>query len=367
MTEEYKQWIVELKGKVRSAQIKAALSVNQALILLYWELGKMITEKENVWGSKLFEQISSDLKSEFPDAGGFSVTNLRYCRLFYNYFSIHQQVVDELKNAENQLYKVHQQVVDEFGEQPDAQFLPQVVTKIPWGHITLLISKVKEYKASFFYIQQTIEKGWTRDLLLNAIKMDSYGQAQNKISTSNFDQTLPAISAEYANEVFKSSYNLGFLGITEPVKEFELEKRLIAKIKNFVLELGKGFTFIGNQHRLEYNGKEYFVDILFFHRGLRSLVAIELKIGSFKAEYVGKMNLYLSLLDKFEKGGEENQSIGIILCADKDHLDVELALQDINKPIGVAEYQLLLPKDELQELLINEIKASEQDSNMNNN
>ncbi len=148
------------------------------------------------------------------------------------------------------------------------------------------------------------------------------------------------------------------MGITEPVKEIELEKRLIDKIRNFILELGKGFSFIGNQHRLEYNGKEYFVDMLFFHRGLRSLVAIELKIGSFKAEYVGKMNFYLSLLDKLEKDESENQSIGIILCADRDRLEVEIALQDINKPIGVSEYQLLIPKDELQALLVNEIKAS---------
>ena len=181
--------------------------------------------------------------------------------------------------------------------------------------------------------------------------MDSYNRAQTQVTTNNFNQTLPLNSAEYANEVFKSTYNLGFLGITEPMKELELEKRLISKIRNFILELGKGFSFIGNQHRLEYNGKEYYVDMLFFHRGLRSLVAIELKIGSFKAEYVGKMNFYLSLLDKFEKGENENQSIGIILCADRDRLDVEIALQDVNKPIGVSEYKLLLPKDELQALL----------------
>ena len=164
------------------------------------------------------------------------------------------------------------------------------------------------------------------------------------------------------NQVFKSTYNLGFLGITEPVRELELENRLIAKIRAFILELGKGFSFIGNQYRLEYNNKDYFVDMLFFHRGLQSLVAIELKIGSFKAEYAGKMNLYLSLLDRQEKGENENPSIGIILCADKDHLDVEIALQDINKPIGVAEYQLLLPKDKLHSLLLTEIKAMEQEN-----
>ncbi len=230
---------------------------------------------------------------------------------------------------------------------------------MPWGHNLLLLNKVQQLEAVAFYATEATTKGWSRDLLLNAIKMDSFSQMQKQIKSHNFNETLPAVHSDYANEVFKDNYNLGFLGVTEPVKELELEKRLIEKIKSFVLELGKGFSFIGNQHRLEYNGKEYFVDMLFFHRGLRSLVAIELKIGSFKAEYVGKMNLYLGLLDKLEKGENENQSIGIILCADKDHLDVEIALQDINKPIGVAEYQLLLPKDRLQNLLIDEIRKSE--------
>lgn len=192
--------------------------------------------------------------------------------------------------------------------------------------------------------------------------MDTYAICVPKLKSNNFDVALPDTQAEYANEVFRSSYNLGFLGITEPVKELELEKRLVAKIKSFLLELGRGFSFIGNQYRLEYNKKEYFVDMLFFHRGLRSLVAIELKIGSFKAEYIGKMNLYLSLLDRLEKGENENPSIGIILCADKDHLDVEIALQDVNKPIGVAEYQLLLPKEELQALLLREINSDENEN-----
>ena len=178
----------------------------------------------------------------------------------------------------------------------------------------------------------------------------------------NFAVTLHVSQANYANAAFRSSYHPGFLAVTDPIKELELEKRLVNKIKSFIMELGRGFTFIGNQYRLEYNNKEYVVDMLFFHRGLRSLVAIELKIGAFKAEYVGKMNLYLSLLDRLEKGENENQSIGIILCADRDHLDVEIALQDINKPIGVAEYQLLLPKEELQNLVFEEIKAIEQET-----
>ena len=234
------------------------------------------------------------------------------------------------------------------------------VAVLPWGHNLLIMDKVNNSDAALFYANEVITKGWSRDLLLNAIKMDRYEIHKQK-TANNFDSTLPKFNAEYANEVFKSSYNLGFLGITEPIKELELENRLITKIRSFVLELGKGFSFIGNQYRLEYNGKEYFVDMLFYHRGLQCLVAIELKIGSFKAEYVGKMNLYLSLLDKLEKGENENHSIGIILCADKDHLDVEIALQDINKPIGVSEYQLLLPKDELQKIIIQELDASEEE------
>ncbi|MCC7429667.1 DUF1016 family protein [bacterium] len=363
--EEYKQWIVELKGKIRSSQAKASISVNTELILLYWELGKIIVAQENTWGSKLIERVSKDLQAEFPDMKGLTRSNLFYCKQFYNFYSnsglvqqpvglILPQAGAKSKNTENQNTEIVQQLVEQFMQHPAAL--------IPWGHNILIFTKVKDIKAAFFYIHQTIEKGWSRDWLLNAIKMDSYAHEQKQIKSHNFNEALPTIHSDYASEVFKDAYNLSFLGITEKVKESELKKRLVEKIKAFVLELGKGFSFIGNQHRLEYNNKEYFAEMLFFHRGLRSLVAIELKIGNFKAEYVGKMNLYLSLLDKLEKGKNENQSIGIILCADKDHLDVEIALQDINKPIGVAEYQLLLPKDELQELLVNEIKASEENN-----
>lgn len=365
LSKEYKQWIIELKGKIRSAQAKAAVSVNTELIRLYWELGKMISAQENTWGSKLIERVSKDLQAEFPNMKGLTRSNLFYCKQFYNFYSdsgliqqpvglILPQAVAESQNTENQNTEIVQQAVEQFMQHPTAL--------IPWGHNILIFTKVKDKKEAFFYIQQTIEKGWSRDWLLNAIKMDSYSNVQKHIQSHNFSESLPAIHSDYASEVFKDAYNLSFLGITEKIKEAELEKRLVEKIKSFVLELGKGFSFIGNQHRLEYNNKEYFVDMLFFHRGLRSLVAIELKIGSFKAEYVGKMNLYLSLLDKLEKGENENQSIGIILCADKDHLDVEIALQDINKPIGVSEYQLLLPKDELQTLLLNEIKANEENN-----
>lgn len=329
---DYNAILRQAVAEIQHARAMIAKQVNSAANSVYWNLGKLLFEKhlEEGYGSGVVKQLSVDLKNEFPDMG-LSPRNLWNMKRFYERYY-----------------------------QADTKLLRSVAV-LPWGHNLLLLDKVQSLSAVEFYANEVITKGWTRDLLLNAIKMDSYNLAQTQVTSNNFNQTLPTISAEYANEVFKSTYNLGFLGIKEPVKELELEKRLIAKIRNFILELGKGFSFIGNQYRLEYNNKEYFVDMLFFHRGLRSLVAIELKIGSFKAEYVGKMNFYLSLLDKLERGENENQSIGIILCADRDHLDVEIALQDVNKPIGVSEYKLLLPKDELQALLINEIKASEKE------
>ena len=234
--------------------------------------------------------------------------------------------------------------------------LLQAVAVLQWGHNLLLINKKLSDEEVYFYATESVSKNWNRDLLLNAIKMNTFAIHKNDIRDNNFFKTLPAIQAKQANEILKDRYNLGFLGVTEPIVEIELEKRLIEKIKLFMLELGKGFAFIGNQFRLEYNSKEYFVDLLFTNRKLNCLVAIDLKIGEFKSEYIGKMNMYLSLLDKLEKEETENQSIGIILCAEKDHLDVELALQDVNKPIAVSDYELLIPKQELQTLVLNEMK-----------
>lgn len=326
---DYTEILHQAISQIRDARTLIARQISGTVNSVYWNLGKLLFEKQlkEGYGSGVVKQLSIDLKNEFPDMG-LSPRNLWNMKRFYERY-----------------YQANTKLL-------------QSVAVLPWSHNLLLLDKVHSLPAVEFYANEASTKGWSRDLLLNAVKMDSYSRAENQLKTDNFSNTLSGIHAEYANEVFKNSYNLGFLGVIEPVKELELENRLIVKIKNFVLELGKGFSFIGNQYRLEYNNKEYFVDMLFFHRGLQSLVAIELKIGGFKAEYVGKMNLYLSLLDKLEKRENENQSIGIILCADKDHLDVEIALQDINKPIGVAEYQLLLPKEELQTLVLNEINAT---------
>jgi len=270
---EYIDILKQAISQIRIARIQIAKQVNSAANSVYWNLGKLLFEKqlEEGYGSGVVKQLSIDLKNEFPDMG-LSPRNLWNMKRFYERY-----------------YQANTKLL-------------QAVAVLPWGHNLLLLDKINSLDAVGFYTNETLQKGWSRDLLLNAVKMDSYSLAQKQFKTHNFDQTLSTAHADYANEVFKSSYNLGFLGITEPVKELELENRLIAKIRAFVLELGKGFSFIGNQYRLEYNNKEYFVDMLFFHRGLRSLVAIELKIGGFKAEYVGKMNLDLSLLDLMEKG-----------------------------------------------------------------
>jgi predicted nuclease of restriction endonuclease-like (RecB) superfamily len=235
------------------------------------------------------------------------------------------------------------------------------VALLPWRHNMLLLRHNLSTEHIVFYANEIINKGWSFDILNLALKSEYHLSLHASEKSNNFAVTMSGENAEYANEIFRSRYHLGFIDAVEPLKELDLERHLVNKISSFIMELGNGFSFIGNQHTLSFNNKDYHVDLLFFHRRLRSMIAIELKIGEFKPEYVGKMNFYLSLLDKLEKAPEENPSIGIILCAGKEHLEVELALQDINKPIGVAEFQYLLPKNKLEEMIKNEIKKRNKD------
>jgi predicted nuclease of restriction endonuclease-like (RecB) superfamily len=313
--------------EIQTGRIAVAKKLNETTISVYWNIGKLLSEKTQTesYGSGVIKKLSVDLKKEFPNMG-LSPRNLWDMKKFYE----HYQLSDEK--------------------------LRRSVAVLPWGHNLLIMSKTNSENEAFFYVTKTIELGWTKDILLNYIKANAYQNELESFKTHNFIKTLPENLANHADEILKSSYNLGFLGVTQAVKERELEQRLAEKIKHFILELGKGFSFIGNQYQLQYNQKEYFVDMLFFNRDLKALVAIELKIGEFKPEYIGKMNFYLTLLEKFERKPDENPPIGIVLCADKNHLDVEIALQDINKPIGVAEYQLLLPKNQLEDLIKKELE-----------
>ncbi len=332
--QDYNELLGQAVAVIETARGFVARQVNNTAIQTRWNIGQLLYERkiESGHGDSVVRRLSADLKKRYPDMG-VSPRNLWDMKQLYQRFY-----------------------------QSDIK-VRQAVALLQWGHILRILhnSKVLDDKAVIYYAHESVAKNWSRDLLLNAIKMEMHKTHALTNTDNNFNETLPAAQAQYANEVFKDTYNLGFLGVTEPLLELELERRLVAKITRFLLELGKGFTFVGNQHVLEYNGKESRVDMLFFHRGLKALVAVDLKIGPFMPEYAGKMNYYLSLLDKLERGEGENKPIGIILCAEKDHADVELALNDINKPIGVADYQLIGSKYELQKLLTDEIKAYEED------
>ena len=313
---EYLIFLNEIKSRIVAARIHAIRSVNKELIELYWDIGKNIVKRQEQysWGKRVVEQLSCDLTREYSNFEGFSKDNLWRMRMFYLEYK------DDLK-------------------------LTQLVPELPWGHNILILQKVKNKKERVYYISSAIKFGWSRNVLLNQIKAEAYVLNLKK-KTHNFPNVLPDHLAEQADESIKSVYNLDFLGISKPVLERQLENRLIEKIKYFMLELGRGYSFIGNQFRLTIGNNEYFIDLLFFNRNLKCLVAIELKTGKFEPEYAGKMDFYLNLLDEQIKLKDENPSIGIILCADKDQIVVEYALRSVKKPIGISEYYLTkkLPK-----------------------
>lgn len=326
---EYNEILQQAVALIEISRSKVAKAVVNISNEMHWNIGKLLYERklDSVHGAGVVKRLSSDLKAAYPSMG-MSVSNLWNMKRLYTRFH---------------------------NSNPKLQ---QAVVVLPWGHINHLITKFgDDDNAILYYAENTLRKGWSRNLLINAVKMEMHKHQPEVNVSNNFAVTLPAAQALFANEVFKDSYCMGFLGVTEPLLELELERRLVEKIKQFLLELGQGFTFIGNQHVLSYNGKDYKIDLLFFHRGLRSLVAIDLKISEFMPEYVGKMNLYLSLLDKLEKQKDENPSIGIILCAAKDNVEVELTLEGFTKPIGVAEYKLIVPQKELKQLITDEIRT----------
>jgi predicted nuclease of restriction endonuclease-like (RecB) superfamily len=313
----YVEFLNEIKSRIVTARIQAIRSVNKELIALYWDIGKNIVERQQKykWGNNIVQVLARDLKNEFPEARGFSERNLWNMRRFYE-------------------------------EYRDKLFLQQLVAEIPWGHNLMIMEKISGDNEREYYIRSSRDLGWSRDMLLNQIKANAYAFSQRQ-KTHNFSKALPVHLAEQADEAMKSVYNLDFLGIARPILERELEKRLVEKVKQFILELGYGFSFLGNQYRLALGNNEYFIDLLFFNRKLKCIVAVELKTGKFEPEYAGKMDFYLHLLDEQIKLKDENPSIGIILCAGKDNIIVEYALRSVKKPVGVAEYYFTknLPKN----------------------
>ncbi len=323
---EYRKWLRTLKDKIRSTQIKAALAVSVTLIEFYWEMGKMIAEKQTKWGSRFLETLSNDLRREFPAMEGFSVTNLKYCRLFYSYTS-NSPRLEDLKRIRPQ-----------DGDELEMEELKKQMLLLPWGHIKIIINKIKDYEESIFYIQQTISNNWSRDVLALQIKTDLFKRSGKAIS--NFDKTLPEPQSELAQQTLKDPYIFDFMSLAFSAREKEVEDQLIEHITKFLLELGKGFAFIGRQYRLAIADSEYYLDLLFYHTRLKCYVVIELKNTKFIPEYAGKLNYYLSAVDSLVKQQDDNPTIGILLCREKNNIEVEFALRDLGKPMGVSEFTI---------------------------
>lgn len=324
----YKGWLNKIKSKIRTARMKVALAANAELTLFYWDLGKDISEKleQTTWGNKVLELLAKDLKNEFPESTGFSRTNLYNCVKFYVFYSkslIVQRSVGQLNNDDKSV---------------DLEFVQRSVGQIPWRHNVLIVSKVSDVQEALFYIAKTLENGWSSDVLALQIKSDLYKRTGKSIN--NFKATLPDPSSELIEQTLKDPYHLDFITIAPKAKELDIEKQLVQHISHFLLELGKGFAFIGRQYSLILGNKEYFVDLLFYHVVLKCYVVIELKNKDFEPEFAGKLNFYLTLVDKALKKEDDKPTIGILLCRGKDNVEVEYALQDINKPIGVSEFNL---------------------------
>jgi len=348
---EYKLWLTGLKSRIRQSQIKAAVKVNTELLLLYWDLGHDIVARqmEAAWGSGFFERLSRDLRAEFPDMQGFSSTNLKYCKRFYAFYvqddSIRQQAVDEIKpQIGGQLQVVdnkgdtnRQQVADDLKNHP--------IFQIPWFHHVQIFTKCKSVNEALFYVQKTIENGWSRAVLMNFLEADLFS-AQGKALT-NFSRLLPEPQSDLANQILKDPYNFDFLTLTADYKEKELEDALTTSITKFLLELGQGFAYVGRQIPIKIGETERFIDLLFYHLELRCYVVIELKTGKFEAEHIGKLGLYISAINHQKKKATDEPTIGIIICKTKDSVEVQYSLEVVNQPIGVSEYRLakLLPEN----------------------
>jgi len=313
---EYKKFFVEVKERIHQAQYDAHRAVNKELIQLYWDIGKKIVEKQNElgWGKSVVETLSSDLQKEFPGIRGFSAANLWRIRNFYAEYS------NNLK-------------------------LAPMVREIGWAHNVIIFEKCKDNSEREFYLKMTKKFGWTKNVLIHQIENKSY--QKYLLNQTNFDKALPVELKHQAKLAIKDEYTFDFLELGEEHNEHELETALINNIRKFLIEMGGNFAFIGNQFKVTVGKTEYFIDLLLFHRKLKCLFAVELKVGEFKPEYAGKMQFYLSVLNDKVKLEDENPSIGLILCKDKDRLIVEYALRDSKQPFGVASYKITnkLPKE----------------------
>ena len=315
---EYINFVQELKAKVQSAQIRASFAVNRELISLYWAIGRDIFQKQQQfgWGKSIVEKISSELQAQLPGIKGFSIQNMWHMRAFYLAWRQEKK-------------------------------LPQVVGEIPWGHNIVLFEKIKDPSERSWYAGQIVENGWSRAVLVHQIESHLYERQRGGRKLTNFEQTLPPPQSDLARELIKDPYHLGFLAVDDQIREKTLQKSLVSRLKDLLVELGAGFAFVGSEYHLEVGGQDFYIDLLFYHLRLRCYVVIELKTVAFQPEFAGKMNFYLSAVDDLMAHPNDNPSIGILLCKNRNKTIVEYALRDSRKPIGVSSYRLTqtLPKN----------------------
>jgi len=307
--EGYAELLHDLKQRIRNAQVRASLAVNQELVLLYWQIGREILTRQEreSWGARVIDRLSADLRSAFPEMKGFSPRNLKYMRAFAEAWS-------------------------------DEAIVQQLVAQIPWGHNVRILDFVKQPSEREWYVRATLQHGWSRDVLVHQIEAGLH--RRQGMALTNFDRVLPSPQSDLAQQITKDPYNFDFLMLGPDAHERDLERGLLEHLRDFLLELGVGFAFIASQYRLQVGGDEFSIDLLFYHLKLRAYVVIDLKMQAFKPEFAGKMNFYLSAVNDLLRHPDDQPSIGLILCKTRDRVVAEYALRDVAKPIGVSEYQL---------------------------
>ncbi len=316
--EDFRSIINSIKNEIRTTQIKVAIETNKSLINLYFKLGKILNDNYK-YGNKFIDDISRELRLEFPNTEGFSVRNLKYMKKFYL-------------------------------EYKDDELVQRIVAQLPWRHNIVLMSKIKDNKIRKIYAEATIKNGWSRDMLVMQIESNFHLRIGN--SSNNFKMSLPDINSDLANNTIKDPYIFDFLTLKENYKEKELEVAMINKIKDVLIELGKGFSFVGNQYKISTENNDYYIDLLFYHLDLRCYIVIELKTTEFKPEYIGQLGFYVTAVNETLKKETDNQTIGLLLCKSKDRLTAKWSLKSTNVPIGISSYELnkYIPKDILQKL-----------------
>ena len=322
---EYQAWLVTIKQRIVSVRLRMALAASRELIQFYWDLGALIAHKQaqSQWGDKLIAQLSADLQKAFPEIKGLSASNMKYCLRFFQFYTGGQGASDPEAGAAA--------ASASFGQQP--------VDQLPWGHNILIFTKCSSVAEASFYMEQTVQQGWSRDVLALQLKSNLHARAGKAVT--NFSLTLPPPQSDLAQQTLKDPYTFDFMAMTAPYNERDVERQLTQHITQFLLELGKGFAFIGRQYHLEIAGNDYYIDLLFYHVTLKCYVVVELKNRKFIPEYAGKLNFYLSAVDSLLKRDDDQPTIGLLLCRDKNNIEVEFALRDMSKPMGVSEYTLV--------------------------